>query len=87
MSNLILKSGTRNKTISSFKNFEPDYSDDILKPHNQKVYEKIIKGFNRSNKVLFEQATGTGKSYIVLKLLKDHAHGKRVLYVTPLKAI
>jgi len=70
-----------------FKNFKFDYSDRILREHNQEVYEKIIKGLVSGNKVLFEQATGTGKSYLALKFLHDNAQGKRVLFVSPANAI
>lgn len=70
-----------------YKDFVIDYKDGILREHNIKVYEKIIKGFIRGNKVLFEQATGTGKTYLALKFLHDHAKGKRVLFVSPTNAI
>ena len=70
-----------------FKNFKPDFGDDILRPHNQKVYKKMIRGLSSSNKILVEQATGTGKTYLMIKFLKDHAQGKRVLYISPTNAI
>lgn len=70
-----------------YKDFAIDHEDGILRDHNIKVYEKIIKGFIRGNKVLFEQATGTGKTYLALKFLHDHAKGKRVLFVSPTNAI
>ncbi len=70
-----------------FYNYEPNFDDGILKKHNIEVYKKIIKGFTKGNKVLFEQATGTGKTYVTLKFLHDHAVGKRVLVVTPSHAI
>ena len=70
-----------------FLGYSPNYEDGLLLPHNQKVYNKIVKGFSESNKVLVVQATGTGKSYLILKLLKDHAIGKKVLYITPTSAI
>ena len=66
-----------------YKNFKFDYSDGILEDHNKEPYEKIVKGLVTGNKVLFEQATGTGKSYLALKFLHDHAKGKRVLFVSP----
>jgi len=76
-----------NNSRKYYKNFKFDYSDKILRSHNQETYEKIIKGFALGNKVLFEQATGTGKSYLALKFLHDHAQGKNVLFVAPANAI
>lgn len=70
-----------------FKNYKPTHEDGILRKHNQPTYEKILKGLSKGNKVLFEQATGTGKSYLALKFLHDHAKGKRVLFVSPANAI
>lgn len=66
-----------------------DFSDGILKPHNQVVYTKMINEFKKNNRVLIEQATGTGKSYLAMKLIKDTvlAQNKRVLFVSPTKAI
>ena len=84
---LIEKAIEYNEGNEYFKNFKFDYSDRILREHNQEVYEKIIKGLVTGNKVLFEQATGTGKSYLALKFLHDHAQGKRVLFVSPANAI
>ena len=72
---------------SYFYNFEPNFDDGILKKHNIEVYKKIMKGLTRGNKVVFEQATGTGKTYVSLKFLHDHARGKRVLVVSPSNAI
>ena len=74
-------------SCDDFRGFTPSHDDNLLLSHNQKVYNKIVKGFSKSNKVLVVQATGTGKSYLILKLLKDHAIGKRVLYITPTSAI
>ena len=70
-----------------FENYKPIFSDGILKKHNIPVYEKIIKGLSKRNKVLFEQATGTGKTYLALKFLHDHAKGKKVLFVSPSDSI
>ena len=84
---LISKVIEQNKGNEYYKNFKFNYSDRILKEHNQETYEKIVKGLVTGNKVLFEQATGTGKSYLALKFLHDHAQGKRVLFVSPANAI
>ena len=86
--NLIAKISQKvNYQCDGFLGYSPNYEDGLLLPHNQKVYNKIVKGFSESNKVLVVQATGTGKSYLILKLLKDHAIGKKVLYITPTSAI
>ncbi len=77
----------QNEGNEYYKNFKFNYSDRILREHNQETYEKIVKGLVTGNKVLFEQATGTGKSYLALKFLYDHAQGKRVLFVSPANAI
>ena len=84
---LISKKLKQNESNQYYKDFKFDYSDRILREHNQETYEKIIKGLVTGNKVLFEQATGTGKSYLALKFLHDHAQGKRVLFVSPANAI
>ena len=65
------------------------FDDGILKPHNQQVYLKILDGLLDSNKVLVEQATGTGKSFLAMKYIHDFAlnNGKKVLFVAPTKVI
>lgn len=42
-----------------------------LYPHNQEAYEKIKEKWKTSNKAAVVHATGTGKSYIILKCLYD----------------
>ena len=71
-----------------FKNFTPNFDDNILRSHNISVYYKILAGFAKTNKVLVEQATGTGKTFLMMKLLKDHLrNGGRALFVSPTLAI
>ena len=41
-----------------------------LKPHNEQTMEKIIEFFNISNKCCAIQATGTGKTFLILRLLE-----------------
>ena len=84
---LISQAIEENGSREYYKNFKFDHSDEILEPHNQAIYEKIINGLTRGNKVLFTQATGTGKSYLSIKFLHDNAKGKRVLFVAPSNAI
>jgi superfamily II DNA or RNA helicase len=43
-----------------------------LYPHNQRTYDRIIEAWKTSNKVAVVQATGTGKSYLILQSLYDH---------------
>ena len=64
-----------------------DFSDGILREHNKDVYRKVVYGLMKNNSVLFEQATGTGKSYVAMKFLHNFGNGKRVIYVTPNKPI
>ena len=66
-------------------NIEIDYSDNLLREHNQEVYEKIVEEYNKTNRVLIEQATGTGKSFLAMKLIKDYAlkQKKKVLFICP----
>jgi len=73
--NLITKTLTSLRKDLYFFKFVPNFKDDILREHNKEIYKKIIKGFAKSKKVLIEQATGTGKSYLAIKYLKDHCQG------------
>ena len=84
---LIAQTFERNIDNQYFKQFRANFDDEILFPHNQNVYKKIVKGFSQGKKALFEQATGTGKSYLAIKFLKDHAQGKKVLFVSPSNVI
>ena len=65
------------------------FDDGILKPHNQAVYLKMLDGLLYGNKILVEQATGTGKSFLAMKYIHDYAlnNGKKVLFVAPTKVI
>ena len=49
-----------------------------LKKHNEGTYEKIQEGFKRSKKVAVIQPTGTGKSFLALKLLEDNKDKKAI---------
>lgn len=53
-----------------------------LFPHNEEAYQAIIKSLENSNFSFIERATGTGKSYILIKFLASKMQGKRVLFVT-----
>lgn len=53
-----------------------------LKKHNAEAYEKVVKAFENNNKTAIIHPTGTGKSYIALKLIEENSD-KRVLYLAP----
>lgn len=53
-----------------------------LKKHNAEAYEKVVQAFNSDNKTAVIHPTGTGKSYIALKLIEENPN-KRVLYLAP----
>ena len=67
------------------KTRKTNFSDGLLQPHNQQAYQKIKDAFLDKNRVLIHHATGTGKSFIALKFLKDFAsrNNKQILFVTP----
>ena len=53
-----------------------------LLPHNEKAYSNLIKCLEKNQFVSIDHATGTGKSFIVLKYLYEHRN-KRLLYLSP----
>ena len=53
---------------------------ELLK-HNQEAYEKVEKNFETGNRVAIIHPTGTGKSFIALKIAEQHS-GKRILYLS-----
>ena len=54
--------------------------DDIkLFPHNQETYNKIQEQWKISNKVATVQATGTGKTYLILKCLYNIINENKVV--------
>lgn len=57
-----------------------------LKPHNEETYRKIIENFKTSDKVAVVHPTGTGKSFLALKLLEEN-RDKRTLYIAPSRPI
>jgi predicted helicase len=57
-----------------------------LLSHNKRAYENSKELFNHSNKVAVVHATGTGKSYIILKFLSDFID-KQCLVLAPSKYI
>lgn len=54
----------------------------ILFPHNQETLNKIKKSYEKDKIVAFIQATGTGKTYILLQYILDNPNTKFLL-ITP----
>lgn len=50
-----------------------------LYAHNQLTYEKCKELWKRSNYVAVVQATGTGKSYLIAKVMADHLDQKKLV--------
>jgi len=50
-----------------------------LYPHNQETYDKIQSLWKTENKVAAVQATGTGKSYLILKCVYDTPEANKVI--------
>lgn len=50
-----------------------------LYPHNRETYERICEMWKTTNKVAAIQATGTGKSYLILKCLFDYPDDNKVV--------
>ena len=57
-----------------------------LKKHNLEAYEKIKEAFKRGTKVGIIHPTGTGKSFLALKLIEDNK-AKEALYIAPSNSI
>lgn len=60
-----------------------------LYDHNLETYEKIRKMYEKGNQRLaVVQPTGTGKSYLILKLLEDYAkQGRDIIIIEPQRYI
>lgn len=57
-----------------------------LEPHNVEAYKQVKKIHEKENRAVVIHPTGTGKSYIGLKLIEDN-EGKKVIYLAPSKSI
>lgn len=54
----------------------------ILLPHNQAIYNEILKFLSSHNKGYVVQPTGTGKSYLMAKYITDHI-SQKIMVVAP----
>ncbi|MEJ3719164.1 Helicase associated domain protein [Paenibacillus polymyxa] len=55
------------------------HHDIELYPHNQETYEKIIEAWKTQNRVATVQATGTGKTFLILKCLFTYPNVNKVV--------
>lgn len=53
-----------------------------LFPHNEEAYQKLISCLDSNQMVSINHATGTGKSFIILKYLAEHSK-RKVLFLSP----
>lgn len=53
-----------------------------LKTHNIETYQKVTEKLNESNRVAVIHPTGTGKSFIAMKLIEDNPD-KKAIYLAP----
>lgn len=59
-----------------------------LKPHNKETYGKLKDILRINNKTCIIQPTGSGKSYLILKLIEDYAaFGRDIIIIEPQKYI
>lgn len=54
----------------------------LLYPHNELAYQKLNESLKHHQLVSIDHATGTGKSFIILKYLYENRH-KKILYLSP----
>lgn len=57
-----------------------------LLQHNQETYQEIQQIFKTKNRACVVQPTGSGKSYLMLKLLEDY-YDKKILIIQPQRYI
>ena len=53
-----------------------------LLPHNEVAYKKLVECLKENQMAAINHATGTGKSFILLKFLNDYKD-KKILYIAP----
>jgi len=57
-----------------------------LRKHNKEAYEKVKDTIRNGNRAAVIHPTGTGKSYIALKLLEENKD-KKEIYLAPSNSI
>jgi DNA or RNA helicases of superfamily II len=59
-----------------------------LLPHNQEAYEKVKNILQTNSKTCIIQPTGSGKSFLILKLIEDYVEDERdIIVIEPQKYI
>ena len=53
-----------------------------LHKHNEDTYQKIVSMFAENERIFAVQPTGTGKSFLILKLIEDNPD-KQFLIIAP----
>lgn len=48
-----------------------------------KEYEKLSKAFEENKQVVYLAGYGTGRNYVMMKLIEEKYHGKKCLYIAP----
>ncbi len=51
-----------------------------LYPHNEEAYRKAVRKMQKHGKAAVVHTTGTGKSFIALKLAEEHP-GQRIVWL------
>ena len=80
--NILVETASR---ISRFGSYDGQIQQDkALSDSQQKAYEQIKEGFTEQKPVLLHGVTGSGKTEIYVKLIRDQIKkGKQVLYLLP----
>ena len=65
------------------------HAHDLLMQHNYEPYDKMIRALDTNGKALMVHATGTGKTYLALQMIKNEVipQNKKVLFVAPKNVI
>lgn len=59
-----------------------------LKPHNKETYVKLKEILITNNMTCIIQPTGSGKSFLILKLIEDYSrHNRDIIVIEPQKYI
>jgi len=81
--NLLLDSWEHvEKLIQHYNPKKSTLPDIELFSHNQQTYDKLQKLWLENNQVAVVQATGTGKSFLIAKVMSDY-HGKHKIVLAP----